>query len=155
MKTRLRWVTELVAGLGIIGSLIFVGVQVRQANLLARLQVQQEHAAQFRETNVALASSPELTRLLARVDAGATHSDFEPEEVVALDLAYIGITRGWEQNYRQLQLGILGPYDITYDRPYSQFWTSAYFKELWATLKPGLAEDFASFWDDYYGLSRR
>jgi hypothetical protein len=153
MKTKLRWMTELIAAVGVMGSLLFVGMQVRQANLLARLQVQQEHAAQFRETNLAVATSPELSGLFARVYAGAVRADFEPGEVVALDWAYIGITRAWEQNYRQLQLGVLGPDDITYDRPYSQFWTSDYFKELWATLRPGLAADFASFWTQYYGLS--
>ena len=152
MSSRLKGIVETVGVTGVVASLIFVGLQVRQANRLARLQVQQEHAAQFRETTLAVATSQELTRLIGRVYDGALREEFSRPETVALDWAYVGITHGWEQNFFQRQLGILGPDDLAFDRESSPLWTSAYYRELWPRIRSAFSGAFSEAWEAQYDL---
>lgn len=154
MANRAKQTLEALGVLSVVASLIFVGLQVQQANRIARLQVLQEHAAQFRESTLTIATSPELTRLVARVYDGAPREEFSPEETVSLDFAYIGITAGWAQNFQQRQLGVLNLDDLAFDRETSPFWTSAYYRDLWPLFRSQFSAAFVEAWERHYDLPR-
>ena len=144
---------EMAGVLGVILSLVFVGHQLRQANNIARLQVLQEHAAQWRANNLAIASDPLLVGAFMSADNGATHEDLEPAERYVLDIAMQGLVHGWEANFKQLQLGVLKPDDIILPpASASAWWGSPYMKELWADTRSLHSEEFATFWEERFAL---
>jgi hypothetical protein len=60
-----RAIAELVGVLGVVGSLIFVGLQVRQNASAIRAATAQEVSTGFRDLNLVIASTPELAAILA------------------------------------------------------------------------------------------
>jgi hypothetical protein len=63
--SKYRMVVELVGMLGVAGSLIFVGLQVRQNAAAVRAATAQEVSTGFRDLNLVIASTPELAAILA------------------------------------------------------------------------------------------
>ncbi len=153
MSLRGRALVEAAGAVSIVASLVFVGFQMRQANTIARLQVLQEHAAQWREANLAMVADPGLLRVMAMAKTGAIHSDLASEDALALDLALDGLVHGWEGNFKQLQLGVLDEHDIIFPIPSSAFFGSQYAREWWKSARGAFDEDFAAFWEERFGLT--
>ena len=66
-----RRVAEVVGALGVIGSLIFVGLEVRESSRATRAATDAEIAAQFVEINLAISSSDHLAAdIEAALEAG-------------------------------------------------------------------------------------
>ncbi|MGD8496323.1 MAG: hypothetical protein PVF05_09055 [Gemmatimonadales bacterium] len=63
-------IRETVGFLGVIASLLFVGLQIRQTNVIARAQTRQELTDQYREYWMALALDPELEEVRSPALAG-------------------------------------------------------------------------------------
>lgn len=63
-------IRETVGFLGVIASLLFVGLQIRQTNVIARAQTRQELTDQYREYWMALALDPELDAVRSPALAG-------------------------------------------------------------------------------------
>ncbi|NNF13235.1 MAG: hypothetical protein HKN72_08430 [Gemmatimonadetes bacterium] len=135
-----------------IASLLFVGLQLRQANALARLQQQQAFADAWQNVNLTLATEPLLLSLLAKIHDGGVHEDFPPEDAVSIDMAYRGLMHGWEQYYLQLQLGVLDEDAISFPRADSPMWNSDYLRGRWPTVRAEFQEEFAEFWESRYEL---
>ena len=64
-----RGIAEVIGLVGIVGSLVFVGLEVRQNSVATRASTNAAVADAFLELNLVLASSPELARaMVASVD---------------------------------------------------------------------------------------
>ena len=148
-----RRVSELMAAMGVIGSLVFVGLQLRQANALARLEQQQAFADAWQTVNLTLATEPQLLATLAQIYDGALHEDLSPEDAVSIDMAYRGLLHGWEQYYRQLQLGVLEEDAISFPSDNSPMWNSDYLRGRWPVIRGEFQEEFAVFWESRYSLN--
>ena len=61
-----RQIVEALGFVGVIGSLIFVGVEVQQNSIATRAATNASVAEAFHEQNLMLASSPELAAAIAR-----------------------------------------------------------------------------------------
>ncbi|MDH3615929.1 MAG: hypothetical protein OEQ90_05585 [Gammaproteobacteria bacterium] len=149
---KLAW-TELVAALGVISSLIFVGYEVRQSNSLGRLQAQQSMADAWSTVNLTLASNHELAALLARMHGGELKADFAPGEAHSLYLVLHGLDHTWEMYYTQTQIGVLEEGDISFPPPNNRTFSAAFHRELWPEIRGGFNEEFAVFWEQRFKLT--
>jgi hypothetical protein len=70
--------SQILAVLGVIGSLIFVGMQMRQANVFARNEVTDRIGKGFSEIQQGIMTDGELSGVFQRAYAG--HADFSEEE---------------------------------------------------------------------------
>ena len=66
MKTRTFSLTETIATLGVIGSLLFVGFQIQQGNQLARLEMLYNGAALWTDGATGVAGNEYLSGLMYR-----------------------------------------------------------------------------------------
>ena len=101
------YVSQILAVLGVIGSLIFVGMQMRQANVFARNEVTDRIGQGFSELQQGIMADSELSGVFQRAYAG--DSDFSEEEQTKL-ASYILILIG--QTGRMMsakQSGLLEP----------------------------------------------
>ncbi len=89
-----------------IGSLIFVGLQLKQSQEIARSQASQNRTWGTVEAYVTKASTPTLNSAEAKLWAGVT-DQLEPEEVVALYWDYAAVLKMTEDNLLQFRNGFL------------------------------------------------
>jgi hypothetical protein len=107
LNTR-RW-AEIVGLLGVVGSLVFVGLEVRQSSRATRAATDAEIAAQFVELNLAMINGPELGMAFdAAREAG--HPSEAPIAAQTTILAfYRALFHIWSNTHRQHLNGTVNP----------------------------------------------
>ncbi len=98
---------EVIGLVGVIGSLLFVGLEVRQSSVATKAATDAAVADGYRELNLALAVSPELARVLAANadDPGAAPAA-DQTQMLGLWRALFHI---WSNSHRQHLNGTLDP----------------------------------------------
>ena len=105
--TRNRRIAELIGLVGVIASLIFVGVEIRQNSIATRAATDAAVADGFRELNLVLASSPDLARALAAYSGDPAEAPAE-DQVLMLGL-YRALFHVWSNAHRQHLNGTIDP----------------------------------------------
>ena len=155
--SRIHW-KEVLEGIGlvaIIASLIFLAIEVRQSNQIGRLEAMESVANSWSTTGIELASNEGLAELLARADGGAARKDFDAVENRRLFNVLHGLDHHWEMRFNQMKLGILTPADYSFPGSGKSSFASAYHKEIWPEIRPGLSEEFAVFWEQRFEMVER
>ena len=99
------FITEIVGGIAIIGSLIFVALQVRQNTEAMRVEALERHADHFRVLNQSVAQSAELADVFRR---GLEDLDsLDPTERVRFFAHLTTAIRGWEKMFLVRKRGAL------------------------------------------------
>jgi hypothetical protein len=145
----LRELGELLAALGVVLSLLFVAVQIRQTNALARVQISQDLAAGFREVNAPLEENADLAELFAAVMNDVPRSDFTRAEQLRVSAVYFTSVRLWESAWLAYREG------IGQDRSLEGigalgFFSTEYFRETWPLIRDAHDPEFVEFFE---GLS--
>ena len=106
-----RWstqnVVEAIGIIGVIGSLIFVGGELRQNAIATRAAMNADIAATFVDLNLTIASSPELTRRLA--DYADNPAAAPREAQIQMLGAWRAIFHIWSNVHRQHLNGTIDP----------------------------------------------
>jgi len=102
-----RRVAELIGLVGVVGSLVFVGLEVRQSTIATRASTDAAVADGFRELNLMFASSPELARAITTWadDPGAA----PPADQFLILGAWRALFYSWSNGHRQHLNGTLDP----------------------------------------------
>jgi hypothetical protein len=151
----MRW-KDFLEGVGlvaIVASLFFLIIEVRQSNQIGRLEAMQSMADAWSSVGIELASNENLATLFAKTDSGAGRRDFDAVENRQLFNVLHGLDHHWEMRFNQLKLGVLASTDFSYPGPRSLTYASAYHKEIWPSIRPGLSEEYAVFWEQRFGLA--
>jgi hypothetical protein len=152
--SNVRW-KDLLEGAGlvaIVASLIFVAIEMRQSNQIGRLEAMDSMAYAWSSVGLELAANENLAALLVKTDSGAVRKDFDAVENRQLFNILHGLDHHWEMRFNQLNLGVLDYADYSFPVPTSLTYASAYHKEIWLRIRPGLSEEFAVFWERRFGL---
>ena len=152
--SHMRW-KEVLEGVGlvaIVASLIFVAIEMRQSNQIGRLEAMESMASSWSSVGIELASNESLAELLSKTDGGAARSDFDAVENRRLFNVLHGLDHHWELRFNQMKLGILAPADYSFPGSGRSSYASAYHKEIWPDIRPGLSEEFAVFWEQRFNL---
>jgi hypothetical protein len=102
-----RAVVEAIGLFGVIGSLTFVGLEVRQSTIATRSANDMAVADEFQSLNLALAQSPALAHALVAVEGG--NQTATPEEMAQTAGFYRALIHTWSNAYRQHVNGTLDP----------------------------------------------
>ena len=102
-----RVIAEIIGVVGVVGSLIFVGLEIRQSSAATRAANNALVADSFRDLNLVLASSPGLSRALVVV--GGDPDAASPEDRT-MALAFLrALFHTWSNAHRQWMNGTLDP----------------------------------------------
>ena len=94
-----RGIAEVIGLVGIVGSLVFVGLEVKQNSVATRASTNAAVADAFRELNLVLASSPELARaMVASLD---DPEEVSPEEKIMVLGLWRALFHTWSNGHRQ------------------------------------------------------
>ena len=105
--TKSRRIAELIGLVGVIASLIFVGVEIRQSSIATRAATDAAVADGFRELNLVIASSPDLARAFT-AHAGNPAEAPREDQVLMLGL-YRALFHIWSNAHRQHLNGTIDP----------------------------------------------
>ncbi len=98
-------IRETLGFLGVIGSMLFVGLEIRQNNTALRASAIQESISVARQQAQLLASSPELVRI--SILANEDPSQLTDVERTRLHWTLVSFWSGMQGIYRQWALGVL------------------------------------------------
>ena len=104
---RIRAVAEMVGLAAVVGSLIFVGLELRQNTVATRAEANASHSDGVRDLSLALATSSELAEAIARMP-------LDPNEAEATDKVQLlawnrALFHSWANTHRQALDGTLSP----------------------------------------------
>ena len=140
-------IAELVAALGVILSLIYLSIQIRQNTQSIRTAANQDLLTAFNDVLSFPADSPHGARLYHHVVFG-TLADLDPQEQSAARIALMQVARVFEQVFIQNRAGFL---DADVWEGWLHQMTIAMglpgFAQGWPAIRPIVNADFADLMD--------
>ncbi len=146
-------IIEMVGFIGVIGSLIFVGVQVRQNTIAARASAYQQMGSAVAEIWLNTAQDPARAALTMRFFED-TNPKFTPVEEAVVINQSISAFRQHETTWRQVQLGLLDA-EVLEAFGWSAEGSSASAintKRLWPRIAPHMSPDFRTYLEGKFGV---
>ncbi len=108
--TQLANLGEFIGGVAVIGSLIFVGLQVRANTKTQRAASGTDTMRSWAEFNQRMAENQEVVALLPRIfDPNESLANLNESEIVYVGLLSRGLLQRFEAEYYQYQAGLLHP----------------------------------------------
>ena len=143
-----REVFEIFGLIGVIGSLIFVGVEVRQNTAEIRGSTHQSVSEQVNELYLTIAEDERLSKLISEMmEDSNLRENLNPADQISLDFVILTGLRRIENIHLQYLDGILS--NDAFDRIGMNFYRKQYAKETWEMYKGGFDDDFVSFFETF------
>ena len=140
-----RTIVEIIGFLSLVGSLAFVGVEIRQNTSAVRGATNQAISDQVGELMLTIATDDNLARLVKRLYDGETQAQFDPEDDMRLYMTIMTGLRRVENIFLQIEDGILD--DRAFDRIGLSFYRSNYGREIWQANKQFFDREFVPFFE--------
>ena len=141
-----RTVIEIIGFLSVVGSLAFVGVEIRQNTSAVRGATNQAISDQVGELMLTIATDDNLAELVTRLYDGETQDQFDPIDDIRLYMTIMTGLRRVENIFLQLEDGILD--ERAFDRIGLSFYRSNYGREIWQANRQFFDREFVPFFDE-------
>jgi hypothetical protein len=154
--TLLEWgaLGELLGGLAIIVSLIYVGMQLRQSNSMARSETRQEISSSMGNWALAVASSPSLAEAMGKVHYhDLVRNEASDQDRIQIGYALVALVSQQHFIFEQRKAGILTNQEL--DGLYgagTALLSKPYLKSLWPVMRPTFPLDFAEWYEKRFQL---
>ena len=147
-------VAELIGAVGVILSLIYVGKQLKQTNLMSRSAVHVARSEVTIDWANCISGLPNMHEILAKVHYhGLVREDASETERIALGYFFVSLIGQIHMGYRQWKEGILSEEElediIGSSAPVMAF---PYLSSAWPYIKGGYREDFLQWLEAKYDL---
>ena len=145
---------EIVAAVGVIVSLIYVGRQLRQSNLTTRSATRQELNSSINTWAMSIASSPTLAEAMAKVNSQDLVRD-EASDIEKIEIAFALFALVNQQYfiYRQWQDGLIKEEEMeSLFGPSTPLLAKPYMRSLWQFMKGTWPDDFSTWYERRYDL---
>jgi hypothetical protein len=137
--------------LGVIASMMFVGMEIRQNTQAVRATTTQAISDQ----NVTLAlttMTSDLPGVLARLEAGLELTELDASTSRSLDYFYQANLRITENRFRQVGLGSIQAVALGQLGAVGSVYRTSFFQDWWLINSDNFAPDFAEFMNERYDL---
>ena len=141
-----RTVIEIIGFHSVVGSLAFVGVEIRQNTSAVRGATNQAISDQVGELMLTIATDYNLAELVKRLYDGETQNQFDPVDDMRLFMTIMTGLRRIENIFLQIEDGILD--DRAFDRIGLSFYRSNYGREIWQANRQFFDREFVPFFDE-------
>ena len=142
-------IIEILGIVTIIGSLIFVGIEIRQNSLSIRGATYQSIAEQVTKLYMDVAADERLSELVSQMlpnDNDTLRNQLNAADRLSLDFIVLTGLRRIENIYLQQSDGILS--DKAFERIGLEFYQTTYSKETWERYKAGFDSSFIEFFEE-------
>jgi len=137
-------VAEIIGGIAIVCSLIFVGLQIRQNSRISSVNAYQELISQISIMNTMRIQDPGFADLFWRFDHGAQPAT--GQEQARLEAFLYMVFRQGDLAYRQFSNGLIDRDSlVSVLAPTRTFLNTKLGTDTWASLSPALNPDYVAF----------
>ena len=137
---------ELIGLFGVISSLVFVGVEIRQNTAAVKGATHQTVAEQINELTLTIASDERLAKIVSSMyNDNKQRVDMSAEDQLSLDFLLLTGYRRVENIYLQYEDGILDK--RAFDRIGMDTYRTNFAIGTWEMFKNGFDEDFINFFE--------
>jgi hypothetical protein len=145
-----KTIIEILGLVALIGSLIFVGIEIRQNSLAVRGATHQSISEQVTKLYMSVATNERLSKLVSQMLPEDTSDDNLRNELNAADQLSLDFTvltglRRIENIYLQESDGILS--DKAFERIGLEFYQTPFSRETWEKYKTGFDKAFINFFE--------
>ncbi len=156
--TLLEWgaLGELIGGIAIIVSIIYVGRQLKQSNSMARSGVRQEISSEINFWATSIACSPSLAETLTKVHLEGLVAK-NATGLESVQIAYIISAAVSQQHfaYEQWKEGNLTNREMEdLFGPRGELLSQPYLKSIWPLVRKGFPGHFVEWYEERYDLRR-
>ena len=137
-----RETAEVLGVLGVVGSVIFVALEIRQNTNAVRSATIQAISEQSYDSNYRLAENADLLALLLKANNREPLTDSERFQ---LSTFWNAILRLNQNRYQQFRLGVLDTDTLFEVGGRSSFYQSPFFAEFWGETKQNHSVEFQRF----------
>ena len=143
---RVRTVGEIVAVVGVLLSLLFVGLELQQNRIAARAAAYQQMGIAVSDTWMVTATNPQLAEALDRVVTtdSTLWSELDRSDLLMVQNHLTAILRLYETVYLQVDAGLLGE-EALESLGWSRFADGDYLKILWPRVRENVTPAFADY----------
>ncbi len=143
-----RHVTEFIAVVSIVVSLLFVGIELRENSAIARVNAYNSFAENVAASQSALAADPILAPIMFRAFSGELPSNFSDVERFRAGIRFQSIVRNFESVFRSVQEGVLSEEDLTLISNVAPSLDNPFFKTTWHNTYRNLySSDFVEYFE--------
>ncbi len=145
-RLKKSWI-ELVGMGGVIGSLIFVALEVRQNTAAVRGATCQAIVDASLSQIQWFAENDDIRRLRVQIVEGAQQADFTAEENLLITADYVMTVRRIENIFVQIREGLVPGEAVSRFRPAANYFEGKYFEGFWTEWRPSLEPSFAEYFE--------
>ncbi len=139
---------EAVAALSVILGLVFVAIEIRDSNAVARAEARREASAQNIDFVMQLTTDPDLNRLWTQEWTEEFVSSLSPEDQMRIFRSAVALTLRLETVYLQYREGVLDSASLGSYGMVQPKLREPWFKQFWAeTYRPLLDPDFVAYFE--------
>ena len=141
---------ELVAAVATVATLIYLAIQIRASNRLARAEASRSPNSDLNSLNAAFGTDPMFRTAMRQVLAGASRDELEPEQRTTVDYYLVSITNIQEQLAREIREGILDPDALDFGG--AGLFLLPYYRASWPIYRNYLSSAFVKDFEEQYEL---
>ena len=141
---------ELVAAIATIATLIYLSIQIRASNHLARAEASRTPNSDLNALNASFGTDPTFRAAVRRALAGSERDALEPDERTLLDYYLISVTNIQEQLAREIREGILDSDALDFGG--AGLFTLPYYRTSWPIYRQYLSSVFVEDFEKRYDL---
>ena len=141
-----KWIDWLGA-VGVVASLIFVGLEVRQNTAAVRGATYQSIADSSLQQVQWWADNAKLLQHEVKIDEGALSGEFAPDENLLIRATFVMTIRRIENIYVQVREGLVEEDAVLRFRPSKDYFETPYFQEFWAGWRLEVEPAFREFFE--------
>jgi hypothetical protein len=145
---------EIIGAIGVILSLLYVGKQLKQTNIMARSGVRQEISSQSNVWAMSIASSPSLAEALSKVHfEDLVRKEATGPERMHIAYTLVGLLGQIAFAYEQWKEGILTGEELEdLYSPSNAILSKPYLASVWPNLRPGYPDDFTEWFEQRFDI---
>jgi hypothetical protein len=141
---------EFVAAIATVATLIYLAIQIRASNRLARAEASRTPNSDLNSINAAFGTDPLFRAAMRRMLTGSTRTELEAGERLLLDFYLISITNIQEQLAREIREGILDPDALDFGG--AGLFLLPYYQTSWPLYRDYLTSPFVEAFEKQYEL---
>lgn len=141
---------EFVAAIATVATLVYLAIQIRASNRLARAEASRAPNSDLNAINAAFGTDSTFRAAIRQVVNGASRTDLEPDQRVLVDYYLVSITNLQEQLFREIRAGILDPGALDFGG--AGLFRLPYYHASWPLYRGYLTSAFIPEFETRYGL---